>query len=107
MKLFLVGWLVGGFQIAKSEGNKKKEKKNHQNLVCVAMNMQSWLKICDSYMAYSHIWLNPPIDDCHFSNIFLWDDHQLGYITKSLKKNWFDHVKICSKITTTFKKKGR
>jgi len=27
MKLFLVGWLVGGFQIAKSEGNKKKKKK--------------------------------------------------------------------------------
>jgi len=38
-------------------------------------------------MVYSQIWLNLPTDDCHFSNIFLWDDHQLGYSTKSLKKN--------------------
>jgi hypothetical protein len=35
----LVGWRVS---IARSD--EKKEKKIHQNLVCLAMNMQSWLK---------------------------------------------------------------
>jgi hypothetical protein len=38
-------------------------------------------------MVSRKIWLNLPMDDCHFFDIFLCDDHQFGYITKSLKKN--------------------
>jgi hypothetical protein len=35
----IFGWLVGGFQLPKVR--KKKKRKIHQNLVCLAMNMQS------------------------------------------------------------------
>jgi hypothetical protein len=33
---------------------------------CVVKNKKGWLKFCISYVAYSQIWLNIPMNDRHF-----------------------------------------
>jgi hypothetical protein len=38
---------------------------------CVARNVKGWLGFCSSYVVYSHIWLNLPMDDPHFVYNFL------------------------------------
>jgi len=38
---------------------------------CVAKRLKVWLGFCSSYMVYSHIWLNLPMDDPHLFYNFL------------------------------------
>jgi hypothetical protein len=51
---------------------KSKEKLMKNSCICIflfhsmAYNIQGWLKICNSYLKYSHIQLNLPRDDHHF-----------------------------------------
>jgi hypothetical protein len=39
---------------------------------CSQNNIEGWLNISASYVVYSQIWLNLPMDDHHFFYIFLW-----------------------------------
>ncbi len=52
----------------------KSNSKNHQihifGVHCVAKHTKGWLINFILFLAYSHIWLNLPRDDCHFFYIF-------------------------------------
>jgi hypothetical protein len=57
------------FSIARSE---KKEKNPTFGFQWVAKHIEGLLKTYNSYLVYSHIWLNLPKEDCQFFHIFLW-----------------------------------
>jgi hypothetical protein len=54
--------------------------------VCVAKDIDRQLKICTSYLVYSQIWLNLPMDDGHFFLPLPIDDHDFSYMAKLKKK---------------------
>ncbi len=60
------------FQVTKRERDREREKrrsKNHYSslsLVFIVKPKKSWLKVCTLFLGYSQIWLNIPMDDCHF-----------------------------------------
>jgi len=73
----------GGFQLPEVRGkNSKYLQISISGFQSVAKDMEGWLKFNTSYMVYSHIWLNIPNNDCHFSYIFL-----LMIVTLAKNKN--------------------
>ncbi len=56
-------------------------------LQCVDESVEGQLKFCTSFLVYSQIWLNLPMDDCHFFCIFLWMIVTLATNKNSLKKH--------------------
>jgi hypothetical protein len=55
----------------------------------VAKNIEGWLNILASYVIYSQIWLNLPMDDRHFFYIFLWMIATLATKQGFLKKKYW------------------
>jgi hypothetical protein len=68
----------------------KSEKENSQNsqislfgFQFVAVNIDCQLKIYTSYLVYSQVWLNLPMDGHHFLNILRWLQVRLQFFFKN------------------------
>jgi hypothetical protein len=64
----------------------KSEKENSQislfGFQLVAVNIECRLKIYTSYLVYSQVWLNLPMNDHHFLNILRWLQVRLHFFLK-------------------------